>query len=249
MKEPVRIVGNYLSPYVRKVLVVLDQKNIPYEIDPIIPAFGDERFTAVSPLRLIPVLIDEQATLCDSSVICQYLEERYPEPALYPQDLVLRARARWLEEFADTQLGDAFIWHLFYQVTILPSVFGQATNQEIVQRALTSEIPQLLDYLETQIPTEGFLCGALSIADISIACFFRTACFARYRVDAARWPKSAAFVKRMFAHPSFAKLAVFEDRLMRTHPAQQRTVLGELGAPLTRDTFATPMPQRRIRET
>src|SRR5262245_34598702 len=36
MKEPVRIVGSYLSPYVRKVLVVLDQKGIPYEIDPIV---------------------------------------------------------------------------------------------------------------------------------------------------------------------------------------------------------------------
>lgn len=105
MKKPVRTVGNYLSPYVRKVLVVLDLKNIPYEIDPIIPIFGDDRFTAISPLRRIPVLIDEQATLCDSSIICQYLEERYPEPALYPQDLVLRARARWLEEFADTQMG------------------------------------------------------------------------------------------------------------------------------------------------
>ena len=38
--ERVRIVGSYLSPYVRKVLVVLDLKGIPYEIDPIIPFIG-----------------------------------------------------------------------------------------------------------------------------------------------------------------------------------------------------------------
>ncbi len=239
MKEPVRIIGNYLSPYVRKVLVVLDQKNIPYAIDPIVPFFGDDRFTAVSPLRRIPVLIDDQATLCDSSVICQYLEERYPEPALYPQDLVLRARARWLEEYADTQMGEVFIWRLFYQVAIRPFALGLATNQEIVNRALQVEIPQILDYLESQIPMDGFLCGAVSIADISIASFFRNAGFARYRVDAERWPKSAAFVARMFAHPSFAKLAVLEDRLMRVHPTQHRTVLGELGVPLTHETFGT----------
>ena len=38
---PVRVVGNYLSPYVRKVLVVLHLKGIPYEIDPIVPFFGE----------------------------------------------------------------------------------------------------------------------------------------------------------------------------------------------------------------
>src|SRR5579883_2015251 len=118
MREPVRIIGSYLSPYVRKVLVVLEEKCIPYEIDPIIPFFGDDRFTAISPLRRIPVMIDEQATLCDSSIICQYLEERYPDPLLYPQDLVQRARARWLEEFADTRMAEVFIWHLFNQVAI-----------------------------------------------------------------------------------------------------------------------------------
>src|SRR5262250_2854595 len=94
--RPVRIVGSYLSPYVRKVLVVLDLKGIPYEIDPIIPFMGDDRFSALSPLRRIPVLIDDRVTLADSSVICEYLEERRPEPALAPRDVVERARARWL---------------------------------------------------------------------------------------------------------------------------------------------------------
>src|SRR6185503_5110281 len=97
MADRVRIVGNYLSPYVRKVLVCLNVKGVPYEIDPIIPFMGDERFSALSPLRRIPVLIDAHVTLSDSSVICQYLEDRWPEPALYPRDVADRARARWLE--------------------------------------------------------------------------------------------------------------------------------------------------------
>jgi glutathione S-transferase len=111
--RPVQIVGSYLSPYVRKVLVVLDLKGIPYEIDPIVPFFGNERFSALSPIRRIPVLIDDRVTLSDSTVICEYLEERHPEPALYPGDVVQRARARWLEEFADTRMGEVFIWRLF----------------------------------------------------------------------------------------------------------------------------------------
>lgn len=107
---PVRIIGSFISPYVRKVLVSLDLKGIGYEIDPIVPFYGNDRFSEISPLRRIPVLIDDRVTLCDSSVICQYLEDRYPQPRLYPEDLVERARARWLEEFADSRMGEVFIW-------------------------------------------------------------------------------------------------------------------------------------------
>ncbi|MGA8503327.1 MAG: glutathione S-transferase family protein, partial [Candidatus Sulfotelmatobacter sp.] len=84
MTARAQIIGSYLSPYVRKVLVVLDLKGIPYEVDPIVPFYGSDRFSLISPVRRIPVLIDDQITLPDSSVICQYLEERYPEPTLYP---------------------------------------------------------------------------------------------------------------------------------------------------------------------
>jgi glutathione S-transferase len=74
--EAARVIGSYLSPYVRKVLVFLDLKGLAYEIDPIIPFMGDQRFTQLSPTRRIPVLIDDRVSLADSSVICQYLEER-----------------------------------------------------------------------------------------------------------------------------------------------------------------------------
>ena len=63
-----KIVGSYLSPYVRNVLVALDMKSIAYEIDPIIPFLGDERSSALSPLRRIPVLIDDNVTLSDSAL-------------------------------------------------------------------------------------------------------------------------------------------------------------------------------------
>ena len=93
MTAPVKIIGSYISPYVRKVLAVLIAKGVPYEIDPIVPFMGDDRFAELSPLRRVPVLIDDRGTLCDSSVICQYLEDRHPEPALYPADVADRARA------------------------------------------------------------------------------------------------------------------------------------------------------------
>jgi glutathione S-transferase len=244
--QPVQIIGSYLSPYVRKVLVFLQCKKIPYQIDPIVPFFGDERFSKLSPVRRIPVLIDDRVTLCDSSVICQYLEELHPEPSLYPRDIADRARARWLEEFADTRMGDVLIWKLFNQRVINPFVFGEATDEVILKQALNEDIPNVLDYLESELPASGFAFGDFSIADVGVAVFFRNAAFAGYRVDAARWPKTAGFVDRVLAHDAFAQLAPFEDRMLRTPIAEHRRVLAEMGAPISAETYGTNAPRRGV---
>jgi glutathione S-transferase len=246
MGNRVQVIGSYLSPYVRKVLVVLDLKGVRYEIDPIIPFMGDDRFSTLSPLRRIPVLLDDQITLADSSVICQYLEERYPAPALYPTDIAERARARWLEEFADSRMGAVFIWRLFNQVAINPFVWGEPTDHAVLKQTLKEDIPGVLDYLETQVPQQGFIFAGVSIADIAIACFFRNATLARFQVDASRWPRTATFVDRVLRLGAFAKLKPLEERLIRTPIAQHRTVLSEMGAPLTTGTYGTPTPRRGI---
>jgi glutathione S-transferase len=246
MPAPVRIVGSYLSPYVRKVLACLHVKGVSYEIDPIIPFMGGDAFSTLSPLRRIPVLVDGDVTLADSSIICQYLEDRHPAPALYPADVADRARARWLEEFADTRMGDVFIWRLFNQVVIRPFVWGEKTDEALVAKTLAEDVPAVLDYLEAQAPAEGFVFGALSIADIAIACFFRNAAFARFRIDATRWPRTARLVDATLASPPFATLRPFEDVMIRTPPARHRQVLAEHGAPLTTETLGTTVPRRGI---
>jgi len=244
--KPVQIVGSYLSPYVRKVLVALALKGLPYEIDPIVPFLGDERFSRLSPLRRIPVLVDDRVTLADSSVICQYLEDRYPQPALYPADIVDRARARWLEEFADTRMGEVFVWRLYNELAIKPYVWGEATDRAVVERARNEEIPNILSYLEEQIPARGYLFQSLGIADISIATFLRNAAFVRYRIDAARWPKTEGLVREVLDSPAFRALAPFEERLLRKPIVEHRTALAEMGAPLSDETYAGASLRRGI---
>jgi glutathione S-transferase len=243
MSSTLTVIGNYVSPYVRKVLVCLDLKGLDYVIDPIAPFVGNEEFTRLSPLRRIPVLIDGDLILNDSSVICQYLEDKHPTPSLYPTDIAERAKARWLEEFADTRLADVLVWRLFYQLAIRRHVFSETTDDAVVQKAREVDIPSALDYLETQLPVDGFVFGELSIADISIACYFRTASFVRYAVDAERWPRVAAFVQRVLALASFQKLARLEDSVLRLPLAQQRDVLIAAGAPITEWTMGGDVPR------
>lgn len=247
MAKPVHIVGSYLSPYVRKVLAVLHRKGIDYRIDPIVPFFGDERFARASPLRRVPVYIDDHVTLCDSTVICQYVEDAHPSPRLYPQDIAARAHARWLEEYADTRMGDVFIWRLFNQVAIGPAVWGKPVDRELVKRTIDEDIPAVLDYLEAEAPADGFLCGAeMTIADISVATFFRNATFSRYTVDASRWPKTAGLISRVFDDEAFASLTRFEDACIRTPIAAQRDMLAQLGAPLTTQSWGTDKPRAGV---
>jgi glutathione S-transferase len=242
--KPLLIVGSYLSPYVRKVLVCLEIKGIPYEVDHLVPFFGNDRFSELSPLRRIPVLVDGDLVLTDSSVICQYLDDLQPSPPLLPADIRDRARARWLEEFADTRMGDVFIWRLFNQLAIRPSVWGEKGDRELVDRTLKEDVPAVLDYLEAQAPADGFRFGALGLADIAPACFFRNAGWARFQIDAARWPRTAAWMARTLATSAFAKLAVIEDAILRTPISEQRDKLRSLGAPVSAETLAAASPRR-----
>ena len=239
-----KIIGSFVSPYVRKVTACLWLKGLAYEIDPITPFFGGEEFSRLSPLRRIPVLIHGDLILNDSTVICAWLDEAYPEPPLLPALPADRARARWLEEYADTRLGDVFIWGLFYQKVVRPAVWGEPTDEERIAKTLATEIPQTLDYLERELPTDGYLFGDIGLADIAIASFFRNGAYAGFEPDAARWPVTAAFVQRTLAHQSIASLLPYEDVQRSVEIRSRRQALLDAGAPLTSETLGQREPRK-----
>ena len=131
-----KVIGSFVSPYVRKVLACMELKGLAYAVDPITPFYGNDEFERLSPLRRIPVMIDGDLALSDSSVICAYLEETYSGHALLPADPRDRARARWFEEYADTRMGDVFIWGLFYPKVVYPRVWGEEGDLERVEKCL-----------------------------------------------------------------------------------------------------------------
>lgn len=238
------IIGNTVSPYVRKILAILVHKGIDFEIDPIVPFFGDDEFSKLSPLRRIPVLIDGDTIVNDSSVIAQYLEEKYPAPAILPTTLGLRARARWLEEYADTHLGDLFVWKSFGRMVIAPAFFGTVRDVEAHRRLLETEVPAAMDYLEQETPEEGFFCGAFSFADIAVAAMFRNMMYARWTPDASRWPKVSAWLARAEAHPSLKAPTDWSDALAKTPPSEQREKLKSIGLRVTDKSHLSARPRK-----
>jgi glutathione S-transferase len=240
------IIGGPVSPYVRKVLAGLQWKGIDFAIDPIVPFYGDDEFGRLSPLRRIPVYCDDQVTLCDSSVILQYLEDRWPRHTLYPQDVAERARARWLEEYADTRVGDVFIWKLFYDAVVGPGVFGAERHPERRAVLLAQELPEVMNYLESQMRENEFLCGSLSVADLALAPHFSNLFWARVELDWSRWPKTGAWLERVNAATALGELAKTGLQLMKVRPPRHREKLIELGFDVTAQSVGTETPRRSI---
>jgi glutathione S-transferase len=237
------IIGSPVSPYVRKVLAVCELKGVAYRLDPIVPFFGDDRFSELSPLRRVPVFVDDKVSLCDSTVICEYLEERYPTPRVLPVELAHRAQARWIEEFSDTRMGDVFIWRVFYEAVILPFVFQQPRDKAKIATAVAEQVPNVMAYLESIAPSDGFIFGELSLADLVVAIPFSNLKWARVEPDASRWPKACAWVGRTQATTALAKATRIADKLMQMSPDLHRQALADLGIPLTDATIAADRPR------
>jgi glutathione S-transferase len=196
--------GISLSPYVRKVRVVLAEKGIPYEVDPVIPVNVSAEYKKISPLGKIPAWRDESGTLSDSSIIAAYLERVQPEPRLYPQAAYEFARALWYEEYADTAVVNVAGPKIFFERVVQPRFFNKPTDEAVVAKAIEEDLPPLFDYLESELGNgDGIVGGRFSIADIAIASPFVNLRHAGVRPDPQRWPKLARHIDRVHARPSF----------------------------------------------
>jgi glutathione S-transferase len=122
---------------------------------------------------------------------------------------------------------------LFYQRVVKPLVWGEPTDEARVQKALDQDIPAALDYLEGELPAQGFLFGQIGVADIAIASFFRNAHYADYNIDASRWPRAATFIERTLGHSCLAMLLPFEDVQRNASIKGRRQALIDAGARLT----------------
>ena len=199
----IKVYGVHGSPFVRKVFVALDIKGIPYEIVQQMPFSGDQEYLKINPLGKVPTLVDGELTLGDSKVICRYLESAYPEPALYPAEIADRAMADWYEDLCGGPVAEMAAG-IFFQRFMRPFAFKQEPDEELVSNIIEKRLPPMLDYLEGQVPADGFVFGEFTMADLSIASPFYNAAYAGYEVDASRWPAMAGLIARVKALPEVA---------------------------------------------
>jgi glutathione S-transferase len=127
-----------LSPYAQKVKIALREKGVAFDVA--LPgglgaggAAGD--FVRANPRAEVPVLIDDDAEIFDSTIILEYIEDKWPAPPLLPATPAARAQARMIEEVMDTHF-EAINWGLgeigwFQRATgeLAKTLLANAANQ------------------------------------------------------------------------------------------------------------------------
>jgi glutathione S-transferase len=211
-----KIYGFPLSPFVRKVVVAAREKGLEYELDPANPSQPTEEFLKISPFSKIPALSDGDFCLADSTAIVTYLDAKYPTPALFPAAAEARGRAVWFEEVCDTVFipaGAPIVVNRFLK----PKIFGTEGDEEAA-KAGEEAITRPLGYLESAVGESGWLNGDFSIGDIAVACCIKTLGYAGWSLDAASYPKLAAWHGRVTARPAWQQAA-----------EEEKTILASLG--------------------
>jgi glutathione S-transferase len=213
------VYGGSLSPFVRKVCVVMAEKGVAFEVEQVNPFAPPPEFLEISPLKRIPVLRDtaqpEPNTLADSSVICDYIEHKFPNPPLYPKDPFQRARALWFEEYADSILAQTIGPGLFFQ-RVVKKMMKQQPDEAVCAATMADKLPPLFDYLEKELGDRPYFVGdAFTIADVTVGTMLVTFDHAGETVDAKRWPRLAAYGKRMHDRPSFKSFIEKERPLVQ----------------------------------
>jgi glutathione S-transferase len=158
-----------LSPFSAKVRIALAEKKLACEILEVPwsrkTLWGPKppEFLAVSPHGKVPVLVDGDVVVYDSTVICEYLEDRHPKPPLVPDGAAGRARCRQLEDEADAAMTTdvtALVQELFTKTD------DAARDMPRVAAAMEG-LRRRWDALEKELAGREFLCDAFSVADIA----------------------------------------------------------------------------------
>lgn len=209
------VYGAPLSPFVRKLRLFLAEKGLEYQLEIITPFGQPEWYRELSPLGRIPALKDDDFALADSSVICHYMEEKYPDlEALYGSTPAQRARINWLEKYADYELAPLTTFAVFRNRVLKPTM-QQPCDEAAVQSALHDKLPAHFDYLEKTLGNaDYFVDNRLSMADLAISCQLINLEHGGERVDGQRWPQLAALLERIKARPSVQAVLPGEQRTL-----------------------------------
>ncbi|WP_298188250.1 glutathione S-transferase family protein [uncultured Pseudomonas sp.] len=210
------VYGAPLSPFVRKVRLLLAEKALDYQLELILP-FGKQPdwYRELSPLGRIPALKDGDLALADSSVICQYLDDKYPQSAsLFGQSPEQRAQVLWLEKYADYELAPLCTFTVFSNRVLKPSS-GQSSDEAAVHKALHEQLPPHFDYLEKTLGSGQYLVGdSLTLADLALTCQLINMQHGDAQLDAERWPNLSAHYARIKARPSVQGVLPNEQKML-----------------------------------
>ena len=194
------------SPFCQKTRIVLAEKDLSYEIIPVDLKAGEQKrpeFLKLNPFGKVPVLIDDEMIVYDSTIINEYLEDEYPHPPLLPSDSSARARVRTFEDYAD---------NAFIPVTgiIMSELKKPEAEREADKLAnARQQVQRMLAVIDGSLAGRQWLAGTFSLADVAFAP--RVVILGGLGVELdPEWKNVAGWIQRLNQRASIHDLAGLE---------------------------------------
>jgi glutathione S-transferase len=192
--------GVLRSTNASKVKVVLEEKRLPYRVVRLRP--GDlwkkpPEMLAKHPLGKVPYIDDGALTVFDSTVIDEYLDDAYPEPALRPATAAQRARMRMLENFGDEGMLAAHVPLIWMPWWSPP----EQRDADAMERGRGGLRDKVFPYIEREVAGREYLCDRFSLADLPFMALAMV-----LQVDGmatSDFPNVTAYLARLRARDSF----------------------------------------------
>ncbi len=205
-----------LSPYARKVRLVLAEKRLPFELRVEKVWERREEYLELNPAGTVPTLIEDNGLVIpDSSVICEYLDEAYPDSSLMGRTLAERIEVRRLACWFDGKFA-AEVTNNLYGEKYLRRLTRRGNPDPGAIRTGYTALRYHLDYIGWLAETRKWLAGsALSLADFAAAAHLSTLDFIG-ELDWSISPPAKDWYARMKSRPSFR--GVLADRVSGAAP-------------------------------
>ena len=194
-------------PFCQKTRIVLAEKDLTYEIVPVDLKAGDQKrpeFLKLNPFGKVPVMIDDEVIVYDSTIINEYLEDEYPHPQLMPADSAARARVRTFEDYAD----NAFLAVTSTIMRELRKPEGERDQEKLA--TARQQTTRMLSVLEGSLAGRSWLVGNFSLADVAFAPRVVILPALGVTLD-PEWKNVAAWIQRLNQRASIHDLAGLES--------------------------------------
>ena len=197
----VTLYSRSVDPASHRVRIVLAAKVLEARVIEVDPARPPEDLIDLNPYQSVPTLVDRDLVIYEARIICEYLDERFPAPALLPVDPAARAQARVALHRIEQD------WY-----SLAPALeAGDRRDQQRVRRLLLESIVASEPLFRMR---PWFLSDQFSQLDAAAAPILWR--LPRWEI---RLPTSAQsverYTKRVFAHPAFQASLGREEREMR----------------------------------
>lgn len=207
-----------LSPFSRKVRLVLAEKRLPFELR--LEKVWERRpeFLEMNPAATVPVLVEDNGlVIADSGVICEYLDEAYPDQPLLGRTLAERVEVRRVVAWFDGKFAQEVTRGLLVE-KFLKRFSGRGNPDAAILRAGYVALREHLLYLDQLAEHRQWLAGsALSLADLAAAAHLSALDFAG-DVDWTLAPAAKDWYARIKSRPSFRNLLA--DRVPGVTPPE-----------------------------